>query len=142
MLLNLLEMKISMITEHPRQLFAPANTWATLFRVISPAMGAIKTGLATLTNLLAYQALHLPQNNTFALFWMVKTAVKWWGKHQYADSTNLQTSYKDNKYFSLTLTPASGKHCLKYFHSNHLHMPGTMSSQPWPVPALRCIENH
>lgn len=75
-------------------------------------------------------------------FWMVKTPVKWWGKHQYAESTNLQTSYKDNEYFSLTLTPAAGKHCLKSVYSNHLHKPDATSSQSWPVPALQCLENH
>lgn len=49
---------------------------------------------------------------------------------------------KDNEYLSLTPTPTGGKRCLKSLHSNHLHMPGAMSSQSWPVPALWCSESH
>lgn len=44
---------------------------------------------------------------------------------------------KNDEYLSLTPAPAAGKHCLQSLHSNHLHMPGATSSQPWPVPALR-----
>lgn len=53
------------------------------FRVINLVLNVIKTGFATLSNLLAHQALHLTETDTFAFFFLESTAVKRGGKCQY-----------------------------------------------------------
>lgn len=53
-----------------------------MFRVINPVLNVIKSGFATLSNLLARQALRLTETDTFAIF-LESTAAKWGGKCQY-----------------------------------------------------------